>query len=401
MRYREEKKEKKDKKKKKEKSWWSIILLVLILLTSIALIVLLSITLAYAVKISVALTGSTTLPSRSGMKSQDEIIKALGPNRIQSKSKDPTKFKQYMDMLHKAEEIEDDVFLYNMGEVGKDHKHYGKGQGPLFAKIRVARAPGYNGQFSFSKKSRAPKAYFRKANLTATSSAVTSTQCQPGFTVGVKLPTDPPMQYMVNTDNHEGASADYIIVVVEQAVNNWNSLSSYPVYGSRITWAGSTNPADQPDGLNEIYFGDSGASGILGLTTTYAFSNDPNPANRRILEFDILIDDVNHPFGNARLNPAVYDLLRILTHESGHGTGNGDVDMDGCSPYTIMYGFSSLGQYLPDTPLAADTVTFYAQYPQPTTFTPQSPPVSVTSDGLLIPTVSVMLFLMTVHNLVF
>jgi len=98
---------------------------------------------------------------------------------------------------------------------------------------------------------------------------------------------------------------------------------------------------DAPDGRNEFSYGDYQQDGVIAVCIVWGYYLG-NPANRKIIEFDIMFD-TDYEWGDSVLDNSVMDMQNIATHEIGHGFGLADMYSDSCSEVT-MYGYSNYGE---------------------------------------------------------
>ncbi len=129
--------------------------------------------------------------------------------------------------------------------------------------------------------------------------------------------------------------------------DRWTSASLFPavqnwIITDNLDWDGDTG--DQPDGKNELLFGDYSNSNVIAITVVWGYFSGP-PKFREIFEFDILFNDTDYIWGDAVGDSTVMDLQNIATHELGHGLGLGDIYVDSCSDVT-MYGYSGYGEII-------------------------------------------------------
>ena len=149
--------------------------------------------------------------------------------------------------------------------------------------------------------------------------------------------------YVINTRNRQNLSPEFITTTFEAAVSMWNE--QYPVFGSRIPLEGlRTNGAslDEPDGFNEVRFGGIAEPGVIALTVVWGIFDNAIP-KREIVEWDMVFDDMDFPWGDADLDSDVMDYKNIATHELGHSCGFTDQYSSACSEAT-MFGYSSIGE---------------------------------------------------------
>jgi len=97
---------------------------------------------------------------------------------------------------------------------------------------------------------------------------------------------------------------------------------------------------DQPDGYNEIVFGNLDESNAIAVTIVWGRFGGP-PGQREIVEYDMIFDDVDFDWAVDGSDDAM-DLQNIATHELGHAVGLGDL-YNTCTEAT-MYGYSDYGE---------------------------------------------------------
>lgn len=84
------------------------------------------------------------------------------------------------------------------------------------------------------------------------------------------------------------------------------------------------------DGANTIVWGNYAEQRVIAITITW-----PSRFTKDILEFDMVLD-TDFTWGDAtEKGNAVTDLQNIVTHESGHGLGLGDVYLTAANQETI------------------------------------------------------------------
>jgi len=157
---------------------------------------------------------------------------------------------------------------------------------------------------------------------------------------GVKW-QDLPVNYVIDPDNPDGLTEEFITSAIVAGVEEWDANTSTELFGSYAIDYNASWDNDAPDGRNELVFGDYPEEGVIGVAVIWGYFSGP-PHSRRIVEFDVLFD-IDFAWGDGTLNPAVMDLQNIATHEIGHGVGLGDVYETACSEVT-MYGYSTEGE---------------------------------------------------------
>lgn len=152
-----------------------------------------------------------------------------------------------------------------------------------------------------------------------------------------------PVDYVIDPDNPDGLTEDFVINAISLGAEEWDSHTSTELFGVYSINYNSSWDSDTPDGRNELLFGDYPQEGVIAVTVVWGYFSGP-PSMREIIEFDVLFD-TNWAWGDATNpeTPNVMDLQNIATHEIGHGAGLDDVYDTACSEVT-MYGYSDYGE---------------------------------------------------------
>lgn len=158
-----------------------------------------------------------------------------------------------------------------------------------------------------------------------------------------------PVNYVIDPDNPDGLSEDFIANAVFAGAEEWDNHTNTELFNNSYQIVHDTSwDSDAPDGRNEILFGNYSDPDVIAVTVVWGYFSGP-PSSRKISEFDILFD-TDYNWGNADQNndevidnPNVMDLQNIATHELGHAIGLGDVYDNTCS-YVTMYGYSDYGE---------------------------------------------------------
>ena len=102
------------------------------------------------------------------------------------------------------------------------------------------------------------------------------------------------------------------------------------------------------NGVNEWVFGDIAETNVIAVTIVWGIFSGP-PRNRKLVEWDMIFDDVDFTWGNSGPtnestlgDTSVMDLLNIAVHEAGHAAGIGHPS-DACTEET-MFRFSTQGE---------------------------------------------------------
>lgn len=157
---------------------------------------------------------------------------------------------------------------------------------------------------------------------------------------GVKW-KDLPVNYVIDPDNPQGLSQEFITDAIYKAAEEWDAHTSAELFGSYSIDHEASWDDTAPDGKNELLFGDYPEEGVIAVTVVWGYFQGP-PKDRKIIEFDVLFDN-DYVWGDATANPNVMDLQNIATHELGHGIGLDDLYDTACSEET-MYGYSDYGE---------------------------------------------------------
>jgi hypothetical protein len=119
---------------------------------------------------------------------------------------------------------------------------------------------------------------------------------------------------------------------------------------------------DATDGVNGIVFAD--LSAVHAIAITYVWGRFGGPVDqRRIVEFDMILDDTEYTWGDATTNSALMDVQNVATHELGHALGLNDIYQNVCSAVT-MYGYSGYGEISKRTLEQADVIGLRELYGQ-------------------------------------
>lgn len=166
------------------------------------------------------------------------------------------------------------------------------------------------------------------------------------------------LSYVINpTINEEaniyGLGANEIITAISSAAETWDNESFTTVnhFGSyEEDFAAEVDYENaQADSVNEIVFGDVPYEDAIAVCIVYYISVGP-PSGRKIVEFDIILDDADFVWGNAGEtnenipgDTTVMDIQNIATHELGHALGLDDLYFSEASEQT-MFGIGAYGE---------------------------------------------------------
>lgn len=140
-----------------------------------------------------------------------------------------------------------------------------------------------------------------------------------------------------------GMDATTVASLTQTSLDTWDNQVAFKIFGSRDT-ASLVDGADTetPDNKNEIYFADVSDPGVIGVTIVWGYFSGPR-SQRRIIEYDMVYDNVDFTWGDGSVDPSVMDYQNIVTHEIGHGAGMGDLYQSYCAEQT-MYGYATEGE---------------------------------------------------------
>jgi len=149
--------------------------------------------------------------------------------------------------------------------------------------------------------------------------------------------------YVLGEANADGLLPEFISSVTETSLETWDRQVTFEIFGLRNTSAvvdGADTTA--PDGKNEIYFGSIEKPGVIAVTVVWGVFSGPLPT-RKLVEYDVIFDDVDFAWGDAATNPTLMDYQNIATHEFGHAAGMNDLYVNSCAEET-MYGYAIKGE---------------------------------------------------------
>jgi hypothetical protein len=192
-----------------------------------------------------------------------------------------------------------------------------------------------------------------------------SSNCFAFFADGAKWKIPEP--YVLDTTNSDGVSGTNIADWTQTTLGAWETAGGVQIFGNRDTTK-IVDGADtvQPDGKNEIFFGDIPDEGVIGVTIVWGVFSGPT-IFRQLVEFDSIFDDPDFTWGDAgptRENQlgdtGIMDYQNIATHEFGHAAGMGH-PAGSCTEET-MYGFAQSGETKKRTLAAGDIAGIQKQY---------------------------------------
>lgn len=165
-------------------------------------------------------------------------------------------------------------------------------------------------------------------------------QCYTFLAKGVKWENPSFSAFKIDTANAAGLDGGAVFAAISAAAGTWddetvaNIFSCTPGNNLAPDW-------DDPDGVNEVVFGDLDIANAIAATIVWGIFGGP-PSEREILEFDVIFDDVDFDWSASTGGvEGKMDLQNIATHELGHGVGLGDLYGKRCAEAT-MYGYSAV-----------------------------------------------------------
>lgn len=192
-----------------------------------------------------------------------------------------------------------------------------------------------------------------------------SSGCYAFFADGAKWKIPEP--YVLNTANGDGVSDSAIADWTQTTLAVWETAAGVQIFGNRdATQIVDGADTAQPDGKNEIFFGDIPDTGVIGVTIVWGVFSGPTIL-RQLVEFDTIFEDPDFKWGDAgptRENElgdtSIMDYRNIATHEFGHAAGMGH-PADACREET-MYAYAQGGETKKRTLAAGDIAGVQKQY---------------------------------------
>ncbi|MBI3623277.1 matrixin family metalloprotease [Candidatus Pacearchaeota archaeon] len=147
--------------------------------------------------------------------------------------------------------------------------------------------------------------------------------------------------YLINPSNTQGLLESFIVSSAVAADEQWDNQVSFNIFGNNYVNYSATYNNGALDGVNTLSFGDISEPGVIAVTNVWGIFGG-NPANRKLVEWDMLLDQNDFAWGDATADASKMDLQNIITHEIGHAAGMGHPS-DSCTEET-MYRFASTGE---------------------------------------------------------
>ena len=141
-----------------------------------------------------------------------------------------------------------------------------------------------------------------------------------------------PHEVIIDPTNDDGIPRQLFVDMISASVHEWESrLATTVVAGQDTDGCVDGFDGDSPDGKNEIMMGFVEEPGVLAMTIIWGIFGGPI-GDREILETDIIFN-LHFPWGNASVNPNVFDIFNIGTHEHGHALGEGHNNVAGATMF--------------------------------------------------------------------
>ncbi|MEK6957621.1 MAG: matrixin family metalloprotease [archaeon] len=168
----------------------------------------------------------------------------------------------------------------------------------------------------------------------------TNTVCYGFLSKGAKWKTSE--SYKINPTNSQGLSQELIVNSTNAADANWDNQVTFNIFGSGTADYNASYNNGNLDGNNTLSFGSISNTGAIAVTTVWGYFGGPIQT-RELIEWDMLLDQVDFQWGDATIDSSKMDVQNIITHEIGHSAGMGDLYDSGCGEET-MYGYSTEGE---------------------------------------------------------
>lgn len=186
-----------------------------------------------------------------------------------------------------------------------------------------------------------------------------TSQCYGFLAKGAKWKSVEP--WVVNPANTRGLAGGFIFSNVTADIAKWedatdgiagNALGVNVLGDGLITTSTLVADTVSPDGVNEIYFADTGNPNAIAVTIVWGIFGGPTFA-RELVEWDQIYNDVDFDWSSSG-EAGKMDFENIATHELGHSVGMADLYTLTCSEET-MYGYAALGETKKQTLNTGDT----------------------------------------------
>ncbi len=168
--------------------------------------------------------------------------------------------------------------------------------------------------------------------------------------------TNPVIKF--DTSNLNGLTRPYLITCLNMSNILWSEPfgQNLLLNGIEATTLDITNP-NSPNGENEAYFAQI-SSGTIAVTIVH-FGTSNNI--RQIIEADMIFN-ANLQFGDATVDPGVFDFQSVGAHELGHFFGLGHPPATPECSESTMYYVASTGEIIKRDPTDSDYQCILALY---------------------------------------
>lgn len=148
--------------------------------------------------------------------------------------------------------------------------------------------------------------------------------------------------YLVNPSNTRGLDETFVMNNLAADIVKWETEAGTDILGlgSSTSMTLEVDLVD-PDGYNELYFGEISDDGVIAMAVVWGIWGGPPPF-REIVEWDQIYDQVDYDWSDSG-EEGKMDFENIATHELGHSVGLSDLYKGECSEQT-MYGYADYGE---------------------------------------------------------
>lgn len=185
-----------------------------------------------------------------------------------------------------------------------------------------------------------------------------SSSCYGFLSKGAKWRTVEP--WVINATNTDSLDENSIFSIFDGSVLKWEDAAdgtvgngtSKNIMGQGSLTAGPLSAdTSSTDGQNEMYFGDIGEPGTIGVTIVWGIFGGPI-GNRQLVEWDQIYNEIDYDWSLTG-EVSKMDFGNIAIHEIGHGVGLNDQYEPSCSEQT-MFGYGTEGETKKQTLESAD-----------------------------------------------
>jgi len=146
--------------------------------------------------------------------------------------------------------------------------------------------------------------------------------------------------YLVDPTNSVGLNEQAVKDNIAAAITVWEDSAGSDILGNLASGPVDGIAEDEPDGKNEVLFGNVDIDGAIAVNIIWGIFDAPKPFNE-IVEWDQMYDQAD--FDWSLIGEAgKMDFLNIASHEVGHATGMAH-PADSCTEET-MYRFAVEGE---------------------------------------------------------